>query len=105
MGVDYNGNYGVGVQINKKEFEEDSDYYGDFRGYLDDILEGTNYYYFEVGEEMYTGEKNEIYVCISQVFSDGYNIAEKALDLYSFLSENNIEYIGKIDEVGGLLVD
>ena len=49
MGVDYTANYGIGVNIYEKEFEEDSDYASDFISYLDDILEDTNYYYFEVG--------------------------------------------------------
>ena len=64
MGVDYTGNYGIGVKVIKKEFTEDSEYYEDFNTYLDDVLENTNYYYFEVGEGSYTGEDNYFYICI-----------------------------------------
>jgi hypothetical protein len=104
-GVDYTGNYGIGVRVLKKEFEEESEYCGDFNYYLEEALDSTEYYYFETGSEMYSGGENEIYICISEPFKDGYNIAERALDLYSFLAEKEIEYVGKVDEVGGLLID
>lgn len=105
MGVDYHGNYGIGVRIIKKEFTEDSEYFEDFNTYLDDTLEGTNYYYFEVGEGSYTGEENEIYVCISEPFKEGLNIKDKVFKFYKFLGKNEIEFEGEINEVGGLLVD
>ena len=105
MGVDYTGNYGIGVRIIKKEFTEDSEYFEDFNIYLDDILEGTNYYYFEVGEGSYTGEKNKFYICISELFSDGLDIKDKVFDFYKFLHDNTIEWDGEVEEVGGLLVD
>lgn len=105
MGVDYTGNYGIGVQVKRKEFEEDSEYYDDFYSYLDDVLDGTDYYYFEVGEGSYTGDENEVYICISKPFKDGYDIVKKSFDLYCFLAEKEIEYVGEVDEVGGLLID
>jgi len=105
MGVDYTGNYGIGVKVLKKEFEEESEYYEDFNTYLDDILENTNYYYFEVGEGSYTGEDNDFYICISNPFEDGLNIKDKVFAFYSFLRENNIEFEGEFNEVGGLLID
>mgnify|MGYP001546892265 FL=1 len=105
MGVDYTGNYGIGVNIYEKEFEEDSDYASDFISYLDDILEDTNYYYFEVGHANYGGDSNDIYVCIDNPFENGYcSLEEKASDLLAFLTKNKIEYEGIVDVVGGLNV-
>lgn len=105
MGVDYTGNYGIGVKVLKKQFEEESEYYEDFNTYLDDVLENTNYYYFEVGEGSYTGEDNDFYICISNPFQDGLNIKDKVFAFYKFLQDNNIEFEGEFDEVGGLLID
>ena len=105
MGVDYTGNYGIGVNIYEKEFEEGSDYEGDFISYLEDILEGTDYSYFEVGHANYGGDINDIYVCIDNPFKNGYcGLEDKASTLLTFLAKNEIEYEGVVDVVGGLNV-
>jgi len=106
MGVDYSGNFGIGVQIKRLEISEDSEYDGDFIWYLDDALEGTDYYYFEVGEAMYVGGENDLYVCINNPFENGYyGLEEKVSVFYSFLAKNGLEAIGEVDVVGGLEVD
>jgi len=104
MGVDYTGNYGIGVKVIRKEFDENSEYYEDFTTYLDDVLENTNYYYFEVGESMYVGGENDIYVCISDLLND-LNIKDRVFAFYKFLQDNEIRFEGEVNEVGGLLVD
>ncbi len=108
MSVDYTGNYGIGVNIFRKEFNEDSEYYEDFIGYLDDILENTDYYYFEVGDSMYSGEENDIYICINNFIEFPLvtsQLEEKVLKFITFLNDNEIKFIGQINEVGGLLID
>lgn len=104
MGVEYSGNYGIGVRVKDKEFEQESEWFEDFWGYLDDVLEDTSYSYFEVGEGSYTGESNDIYVCIDNPFDNGYDIRDKVSAFKSFLAEKGIEYYGDVDEIGGLNV-
>ena len=105
MGVDYSGNFGIGIQIFLPEFEEDHEWFEDETGWLDEILKDKDYFYFEVGEGSYTGEQNEMYLCIDEPFEDGYcGLTYKAKLLIDFLEENNITYEGKVDVVGGLNV-
>lgn len=104
MGVDYTGNYGVGIKIQLPIFDEEHEYYEDEESWLDQIL-GEEYSYFDIGAGSYTGEENEFYVCLKNPFKDGYNITEKVERLKTFLSENGIKSFGEVDEVGGLLID
>jgi len=103
MGVDYTGNYGIGLRIQLPIFEEEHQYYEDEESWLDQIL-GEEYYYFDVGEGSYTGEDNDYYVCLKKPFKDGYDILDKVVELKKFLSDNGIEFFGEVDEVGGLLI-
>lgn len=106
MGVDYSGNFGIGVQIKSQILTEDHEYYEDFIGYLDNALDDTDYFYFEVGDGMYSGEDNDVYVCIDNPFENGYcGLEEKVSVFYSFLAKNGLERIGEVDVVGGLEVD
>lgn len=103
MGVDYSGNYGIGIKITLPELDENHEWFGDEIGRLDEILDDTDYYYFEVGAGSYTGESNDLYICIDEPFSDGYcGLEEKANKLLKFLQQNKIEFEGKVDIVGGL---
>lgn len=103
MGVDYTGNYGIGIQIYKKEFDADHEWFEDFEGCLDELIGEKDYYYFEVGSHMYGGDENELYLCIDEPFKNGYcGLEEKVSVLLSFLAENEIEYEGTVDVVGGL---
>lgn len=105
MGVDYNANFGIGVQVIRKDFDEDSEYYEDFLGWIDEQLEGSEYSYFETGSSMYGGEENDVYVVLDEPFSEGLDLTKKAEDLKSFLQSKEIEYEGEVDIVGGLLID
>jgi len=51
---------------------------------------------------MYSGEDNDIYICIKDPFENGLDITDKATELISFLNEHNIKFEGDINEVGGL---
>lgn len=104
MGVDYTGNYGIGVQVYLPDFEEDHEWYDDRLGYLEDVLENAPYSYFEVGEGNYTGEDDDIYICIDKPFENGYDITEKVNSLLEFLENTELTVIGKVDEVGGLRI-
>lgn len=105
MGVDYSGNYGIGIQVYLSDFEEEDDYYEDDLGYIESCLENTNYSYFEVGSGNYSGETDDIYIIIDNPFEDGYcTLGEKADKLIQFLQENNISFEGKVDVVGGLRI-
>jgi hypothetical protein len=62
MGVDYSGNYGIGIQV-----------------YTPD---------FEIGEGNYTGDNDDIYIVIDNPFEDGYcALGEKANKLIEFLQQ------------------
>jgi len=104
MGVDYNGNYGIGVKVIRKEFEEGHEYYEDFLTWLDEQLEGWAYEYFEVGEGSYTGEEDDIYVVFKNPFKNGYNLEASVEEMLAFLRIQGIEYVGKVDVVGGLRI-
>lgn len=103
MGVDYSGNYGIGFKVALPEFDEDHEYFEDERSWLEEITD-DKFDWFEVGDAMYTGGKNEIYVCIKNPFDEGLDITKKANELISFLNENKIKFEGEIDQVGGLEV-
>lgn len=103
MGVDYSAHYGIGIKITLPEFDEDHKWFEDELGWLDEILESTGYFYFEVGDSMYTGKSNKFYICIDEPFSEGYcGLKEKADKLLEFLQENEIKFEGKVGIVGGL---
>ena len=111
MGVDYSGNYGVGVQVEfndlfeviAEKYEVDVDDASDYiLEYLDELLEGTDYDYFEVGDRMYSGQPNEIYIAIKDVFKDGYDIREKVTNLIKICEDNGLTMVGEVDVVGGL---
>jgi hypothetical protein len=103
MGVDYTGNYGIGVRILTPDLDEDEQYQGDTISWIDDILASTDYSYFEVGSANYSGEENDIYVTIDNPFENGYcGLEEKANNLIQFLQDKGIEFEGTVDVVGGL---
>lgn len=104
MGVDYTGNYGIGIKIFIPELDENHEYYNDEIGYLESLLEDTSYSYFEVGEGSYTGNPNDYYIEIKNPFEDGYDIQNKVNALMTFLDEKQIESEGRVDIIGGLNV-
>lgn len=100
MGVDYSANYGFGVKVLRNKEE-------DFIDWLDEQLENTELYYFEVGSSSYGGEENEVYVCINiedEIDKDnGYDFIKYSADeLTKILSKKGIGFVGVPNIVGGL---
>src|SRR5690606_11658181 len=102
---------GVGIQVKfdnlleaiAKKFETEVDYASDYIvEYLDDLLQGTDYSHFEVGDGFYTGNQNKYCILIKDVFKDVYNITEKVNTLIKFCKDNSLTMVGKADVVGGL---
>jgi hypothetical protein len=105
MGVDYSGNFGIGFQVQIPELEEDHEYYEDELGYLDSLLGDTEFNYFEVGEGSYTGDANDVFVCLDVPFIHGKFNEARASELKTFLELHNLITKGaQIDSVGGLNV-
>ncbi len=108
MGVDYKGNYGIGVEI-LFDFDESEDF-----EYMDEYLEhltelsktvGLDTDYFEVGEASYSGGENDFYLIIKNPFSDGvHGLSNKVITFIEFLKSNDVDYVGNVDCVGGLNV-
>lgn len=103
MGVDYTGNYGIGVKVYIGELQGEYEDYGDLE-YIEEILEDSVYFCFETGSDSYGGNPNEIYICIEEPFKDGFDIEEKVSEFYKFLKLNNIDFEDEVDVVGGLHV-
>ncbi|OBS12813.1 hypothetical protein ATE49_15365 [Elizabethkingia miricola] len=102
MGVDYSANKGIGFMVNHNEFEDNEDF--DIREYLEEVLRGTGYQYFEVGEGAYTGETNEVYVVLSD-FKPIQDLEERAQKLKDFLLQLHlVSEDSEYDLVGGLEV-
>jgi hypothetical protein len=105
MGVDYSGNFGIGFKVLIPELEEDHEYYDDVLGYLESLLENTEFNCFEVGEGSYTGEEDDIFVCLDVPFMHGKFNEVRASELKTFLELHNLITKGaQIDSVGGLNV-
>lgn len=104
MGVDYHANYGIGVKIHTIDFEDHPEY-DTMDEFLDDKLDGSKYQYFEVGDEFYSGNPNDLYISIKNPFSDGLDQLEKKRnELLGHLKEINVSVDGDFGEIGGILV-
>lgn len=98
MGVDYTGHYGIGVEVDTKDEEDD------IYDLMDDKLNEA-YEWFSVGEGNYTGEKNQIFVVIKDPFEDGFAELEAKKDkLLAHIEDIELEAIGEFGAVGGLEV-
>lgn len=103
MGVDYSANFGIGVKLVRRDFEEGHEWEDDFLGYIDDKLKNSPYGYFEVGSEAYGDDINDFYCYIENPFEYGVEgLEEKCNGLIRFLNQNEIIFDGKIDIFGGL---
>lgn len=106
MGTDYSSLYGIGVELVEQDFDDDNEFY-DVDEYISSLpkMKGIELEYLEVGESMYTGVSNTFYLCIKDPFKDGIDSLKLKMKIFEkFLKDNNVEYKGKIDLVGGLLI-
>lgn len=106
MGVDYSGNYGIGVQIVEPDEENYPNDLDDpcMDEYVDWIVSQlkTECYYFSIGDQCYSGKTNDYYIVIDQPFIDGKFQQQKTDQLIKELKALNVEYYGNIDCVGGI---
>ena len=105
MSVDYTGSFGVGFQVYIPELDEDYEYYEDEVGYLEYLVSATDFHYFQVGDESYSGKPNLNFVCLNNPFVKGKFNELKSIELKEFLDLYNIVTdVEFIQEVGGLRV-
>ena len=85
MGIDYTANYGIGYEVFVDEDVLESNNFDYGQEFIEDILEGTDYSFFEVGDEGYGDDPNDLYIIISKSTPlDKYQ--EKLAELAEFLS-------------------
>ena len=107
MGVDYTATYGIGVQVNIPDFDTDEfreldiDHECEWLEHL--MIESEGLSYGESGSGAYSGDQNNFYIFIKNPFSNGMDgLKEKADNLMKFLKDNDVDYIGEIDLLGGV---
>jgi len=105
MGVDYGASYGFGVEVtsNHEDFIETP---WDF---LNDILQGTSFSYFTVGNAYYNRRNYKFYITsdnAEMALDKGqYNLEGYAQELLDFLnSKPELEVLDTPNIVGGLLI-
>ena len=108
MGVDYSGNFGVGVKIEEVKFTKEMIESGIdcMAEYLEEIVNKTELklVYFGVGDSAYTGGEDDFYLCLKTPFKKGVYQQDEADKLIKYLEDNSIKYTGSIDCVGGIRV-
>lgn len=110
MGVDYTASYGIGYKVNvtiTEKVKESEFWCKDYEeldvwSFLDNILENTEYSYFQTGSECYSGDPNEHFICIDNPFNNGLDLTNKAKELTGFLKKHEIETLTPFDIIGGL---
>lgn len=112
MSVEYVANYGIGfqVEINSKEYcsvdgiEIDNSLTAE--EYVDIIFENpesSHFCYFSVGKGLWTGEKNEVYICINKPLKEiAQDLQQHENQLLQFIQANGLNTIGDFGLVGGL---
>ncbi len=98
MGVDYSAYYGLGVKIKHKELNKN-----ELIEFLEYKLQSDMFVYFEVGEECYTGEENDVYL----VYKDDDVIKEQdftvlSMQMDNFIRKNDLIRLTDFGIIGGL---
>ena len=108
MGVDYTGHYGIGIEVELIDFEDES-LSGEIRElecmgeFLDERLDEDKYCWFSVGGGTYTGEDNAYFIEIIEPFSDGLdNLSKKRDELLAHLKSIGLTPKGEFGAIGGL---
>ncbi len=103
MGVDYDGNYGIGYKIQASgdvTADELEDGIAEF--IYGKLAEGSSH--FQVGDGCYSGEEDEQYIVVDDAFEGGLDLAEKKALLDVELKRLRLVPIGYFGCVGGLYV-
>lgn len=117
MGVDYSANFGFGVKVKinipkswlvDNEYDED-DSEGLELDYLDDVLQGTPYQYFETGSSNYGGDDGDFYITdprVEEMLDKGeyesLDLGKSVKELLQTVSGLGMESVGNPSIVGGL---
>lgn len=110
MGVDYSGHYGIGIEVEPIDFEDEnlSSEIAELEcmsEFLDEKLDAEKYGWFEVGEGNYTGNDNDYYVEVHKPFDDGFaELEKKKAELLNHLKEIGLTPKGEFGAIGGLEV-
>ena len=108
MGIDYSGNYGVGIRLKKVKFTKEMIADGldcmEELAYEIEEKATVQVEYFETGCENYGGDSTKYFICLKTPFKKGVYQQKDSDELVKYLDENNIRYYGHIDHVGGLYV-
>ena len=112
MGVDYSGHYGIGQQIKAVDFEENQKPKGfeeceTFEEYIYELFdtdEAKGFSFFKVGAGNYSGEQDDLFIEIDDVFSDGLDLTAKKKIFDEFIQKHNFETIGDFGLIGGIEV-
>jgi len=107
MGVDYSGNYGIGVWLcipEEDKIEEHDDVMYMYIGSIFESYElGFDVEYFQTGMGAYDGSENRYFLCIANPFEGGIDAFVERYNAFGkFLAENRVDYHGVIGCVGGL---
>lgn len=103
MGVDYNGNYGVGYQVVAGDNIAQDEIEDGIVEYLYSKVEG-DFDHFQVGAGSYSGEEDECFIVIKDAFSDGLDLTKKKEALDEELKRLKLKPVGEFGDVGGLYV-
>lgn len=105
MGVDYSANFGIGFKLDRTSPAFDDE--DDIICRLDEIIDSSEgeFYSFEVGQGSYTGEEDDMYICITEPFEDGLDTLPYSVErLLNFMFKHQLVNDGPLDVVGGLHV-
>ena len=104
MSIEYTPIFGIGVEVENDGMDESEFYFGD---YLDGLLTGTDYLYFNVGGE-FTDEDEGFLVFLGRKYNQEkfHEAPEKLKELVDFLEKSDyIKIVSKPGVVGGLNAD
>ena len=103
MSVDYNAEFGIGFLVDEIEGRIDEDDLED--GFFDYVYNevGDGFYVFQIGN-LFTGEIEGPYLCVSLPFSQGLDLTAAKNDLIAEADRMGVECLGDFGLVGGLMV-
>lgn len=103
MGIDYDGHYGVGYEVEPtEEIQEEYGNESEFLEYVDWKV-GGDYHCFQTGNA-YSGEYGGVYVVLRDLFKDGLDLTKAKEDLEQELDRIKVKPVGEFRDVGGIFI-
>ncbi len=105
------GHYGIGQQIKYVDFKnkdeipkgyEENESFDEFLGNFFEKKFTYGFNYFKIGEGNYTGEQDDYFIEIENVFSNGLNLTKKKKKFDKFIKKHRFKTIGKFGLIGGV---